>query len=137
MESQQQYEARSLREAAAHEREIDSAPLADRKEAQAAFLEVIRDDPALVAERISWLIDGNYGYGEMLKAKQVVAMPRSNRIAALTQLIAVYEWMTPRSMAVAAWKKLTNAQKQELDRMVEVVIKAAEKELRDQGSQYV
>jgi hypothetical protein len=81
--SQHEYEVRSMNEAFRREQEIERAPLSERKEAQAGFLEAMRGDPALVAERISWLLDGNYGHGEMMRARRVVENPRMNRRAAL------------------------------------------------------
>lgn len=133
MESQREYEHRSLAEADRHLREIERAPLAERKEAAANFLDAIRTDPALVAERLGWIIDGNYGYGEMMKAKQVVSNPRLNREAILVQMVAAYEWMTPGDMARAAWKKLTGKEKQALSAAVDVVITAAEAEMKEEG----
>ena len=124
--SQAEYERRERDEAARHEREIDRAPLSERKENQQNFFEAMRDDPALVAERVSWLLDGNYGYGAMTLAKQVLASPRTNRRAALVQSVAVFEGMCPRRMAVDAWKKLSSSQKSLLDQAVDVVIEAAE-----------
>jgi hypothetical protein len=50
-----------------------------------------------------------------------------NREAILTQLVAVYEWMCPRRMAVDAWKKLTPAQKEKLSKIIAKEIKDAEK----------
>lgn len=127
MESTAQYEARALREAHAKDREVESAPLAERKEAMAAFLEAMKD-PALVAERLGWLFDGNYGYGEMKRAKEILSRPRMNRRAALTHLIGVYEWQCPPVMAIAAWKKLSKAEQSLLDRAIDIVISEAEKE---------
>ena len=132
METNEQYEMRSLREAQAHEAEINRAPLSDRKEAQESFAEALRD-PALVAERIGWLIDGNYGYGEMLMAKRVVRNKRTNREAALTQMVAIFEWQCPARMAVDAWKKLSASEKRTLDDAVKIVIGEAEKEMKEQG----
>ncbi len=90
----------------------------------------MRDHPDLVAERVDWLIDGNYGYGEMMLAKQVVASPRMNQVAALTQLTAALEWKCPEDRARSAWKRLTPAQQHRLDQSVRRVvyraIKAAE-----------
>jgi hypothetical protein len=126
--SQAEYESRMFREAAAREREVDRAPLSDRREAQREFLSAMATDPAVVAERIGWLVDGNYGYGEMQLARRVVANPRMNRESALTQLVAVYEWQCPRRMAVEAWKKLTRPQKEELSEAVAVVVAEAERE---------
>ncbi len=127
MESTAAYESRALREAVNKEREVESSPLSERKEAQANFLEALKD-PALVAERLGWLIDGNYGQGEMMRAKQVVKSPRMNRRAALTLMIGVYEWQCPSAMGIAAWKKLSKAEKDMLDRAVDIVISEAEKE---------
>ena len=123
--SQAEYEVRELNEAARREQEIDRSPLSERKEAQQSFLEAMRDDPGVVAERVSWLLDGNYGYGPMVLAKQVLQNTRINRRAIFTQSIAVFEWMCPRRMAVLAWKKLTPAQKSLLDQAIDVVIEAA------------
>jgi len=124
-----EYGRRSLMEAYHHQQEVEKAPLSERQEARAAFQEAMATDPALVAERIGWMIDGNYGQGEMLKAKQIVASPRMNRRAALTHLVGVYEWKCPGNFAVDAWKKLNSGQKQALDAAVDVVIEAAEQEM--------
>ena len=125
--SQAEYESNERRSAIIDEQRIEKASLADRKEAQAALYDAMATDPATVAERISWLIDGNYGYGQMQMARQVVASPRTNREAALTQLVAVYEWQCPRRMSVEAWKKLSTAQKKALSAAVAVVISEAER----------
>jgi hypothetical protein len=109
--------------------EVARASLTDRQEARKAFGEAMAEDPALVAERVGWLIDGNYGFGEMIKAKQVIASPRMNRRAALTQMVGVYEWNCPGDFGVDAWKKLTGGQKAALDAALDVVIEAAEAEM--------
>ena len=125
--TQAQYEANELAMARRDEERINAEPLRDRKECQANFLDAMSTDPALVAERIAWLIDGNYGYGPMVLAKRIVASPRSNRVAGLSQLVCVYEWRCPRVMGVAAWKKLTKSQKHALESAIETVIAEAEK----------
>jgi hypothetical protein len=109
--SQAEYEQRELREANQRLTEVERAPLADRKEAAVEFLAAMRDDPDLVAERVGWLLDGNYGYGQMLMAKRVLGAPRMNRVAALTQMVAAFEWSSPGAMTREAWKKLTKARK--------------------------
>jgi hypothetical protein len=135
MKTNSEYTNRSLDEALKKAREIDREPLNARQEARQAFYEAMAEDPSLVAERIGWLIDGNYGYGEMLKAKQIVASPRMNRRAALTHMIGLYEWQCPGNFAVEGWKKLTAQQKSTLDAAVDVVIEAAEAEMAaEQGS---
>ena len=124
--SQAEYERRELVDA---QRKLDSlrrAPLADRKAAQVSFFEAMRDDPELVAERLGWLLDGNYGYGPMLLAKRVLASPRVNHSAALTQLIAAFEWQSPDDMARAAWKKLSVSEKTRLETAVQEAITGAQ-----------
>ena len=124
--SQSEYERRERSEAQKRLTEIQRQPLADRKEAQAAFLKAMRDYPALIAERLGWLIDGNYGYGAMLLAKEVLGKPRMNRSAALTQMIGAFEWMTPEDMTRAAWNKLSTAEKAKLEKVIQAAIRQAE-----------
>ncbi len=124
--SQAEYERNELLEAHRRLDEVEKAPLADRKEAAAEFLAAMRDHPGLVAERIGWLLDGNYGYGAMQKAKQILGSPRMNRSAALTHMIGAFEWSTPNAMAIAGWKKLTKGQQAALEKAVQAAIRDAE-----------
>ena len=126
--SQAEYERRELSEAHKKIDELRRAPLAERKEAQAEFLKAMRDDPELVAERVGWLLQGNYGYGSMLLAKRVLGSPRMNRSAALTQMIGAFEWMTPDDMVRAAWKKLSAGEKAALETALQAAIASAQRE---------
>jgi hypothetical protein len=126
--SQGEYERREMQEAQAKLTEVRKAPLADRKEAAKDFFEAMRDNPQIVGERVSWLLDGNYGYGSMLLAKRVLGAPRSNRAAAITQMVGAFEWQSPEEMSRAAWKKLTASQQVALDRAVQKAIRDAEAE---------
>lgn len=126
--TQAQYEARELQVARAKELEVNSASLSDRKQAQTEFLDAMANDPELVGERIGWLLDGNYGYGPMMLAKQALANKRANHKAILTHMIGIHEWMCPVVMGIAAWKKLSPAQKKKLDHEVEKAIKSASHE---------
>lgn len=124
--SQAEYERNERDRALADERRVDRAPLGDRKAARDAFHEAMAEDPATVAERVSWLLDGSYGYGQMVMAKEAVAAKRMNREALLTQMVGVFEWQCPRDMSRAAWTKLTPAQKRALSAAVAVVVRHAE-----------
>ena len=126
--SQAEYERRELEDANRKLAELRRAPLSERKEAQADFLKAMRDDPELVAERIGWLLGGNYGYGPKLLAKRVLDNTRMNRPAALTQMIGAFEWMTPGDHVIAAWKKLSAGEKAALERAVQGAIKSAQRE---------
>lgn len=123
--SQAAYEHQELAEAHKRLGEIQRAPLADRREAQSRFLEVMRGAPEVVAERIGWLVDGNYGYGPMTLAKRVLASPRMNRPAALTHMIGAFEWQSPEIMSRGAWKRLTPGEKTRLESAVQGAITSA------------
>ena len=56
----QEYERREFNEAGQKLREVEKAPLAERKEAAAEFLAAMRDNPQLIGERIGWLLGGSY-----------------------------------------------------------------------------
>jgi hypothetical protein len=127
--SQREYEDREFRLAYAEMEKVRKAPLSERKEAGFEFFQAMRDDPKLVAERIEWLIAGNYGYGAMKHAKRVLGQSaRANKVASLTQMIGSFEWHSPAAMTIAWWKKLTPDQKLSLDRAVRKAIKSAEAE---------
>jgi hypothetical protein len=126
--SQAEYERRELADARKHLDGLRRAPLSDRKEAQAEFYKAMSEDPNLVAERVGWLLAGNYGYGSMLMAKQVLANPRMNRSAALTQMVGAFEWMTPDDMVRAAWKKLSASEKAALESALQAEIASAQSE---------
>lgn len=120
--SDREYEAREAQEFHKQLREVEKAPLADRKEAAAEYLDAMKNDPSRVAERISWLIDGNYGYGAMKAAERVLRSPRMNRGAALSIMVAALDWQCPQRAATAAWKKLTKAQRDALDEAIKTEI---------------
>jgi hypothetical protein len=109
--------------------EVEHAPLTARKEAAASFFEAMRDGPRLVAQRIEWLLGGDYyGCGARQLAKRVLHSPRMNRSAALTHMIAAFEWCTPNAMARATWTKLTKGQQAVLEKAVLATIRSAEHE---------
>ena len=126
--SQAEHERRELSEAHKRIDGLRRAPLADRKEAQAKFLEAMRDDPELVAERVGWMLGGSYGAGEQILAQRILKSPRMNRSAALTQMVGAFEWMTPEDMVRAAWKKLSASEKAALETAVHGAIASAESE---------
>lgn len=126
--SQAEYELNERSRVYKEEQRLEKEPLSDRKAARDAFHEAMAEDPATVAERISWILAGNFGYGQMVVAKETVANKRMNREAMLTQMAGVFEWNCPRTMCRDAWTKLTPAQKKALSAAVAVVIAEAEAE---------
>lgn len=127
--SHYEYEQREIAMAHRQMDEVRNAPIADRREAQAHYFEVMRDTPDLIGERLGWLFDGNYGYGAMMLARRILKSPRMNRVAALTQMIGVFEWQCPEDRTRQAWKRLTGREKDALARAVDDAIREAEAEL--------
>lgn len=116
------YERREIAIAYRQIDDVNRAPLRDRQEAARDFFETMRDTPQIVGERVGWLLAGNYGYGSKLIAENVLHSPRMNRVAALTQLIGVFQWQSPERMTRQAWKRLTGQAKALLATAVETEI---------------
>ena len=124
-----EYEKREIADALRNERLVNEAPLAERKEGQRSFFEAIKHTSAVVAERVTWLLDGQYGMGPMLLARNVTS--RSNRPALYSQMIAVLDHNCPRAMAVAAWKKLSTKEQAKLQQLIETAIESFDASQRE------
>ena len=70
-ETDHQYEMRSIQEFFNDLKRVDKIPLTERKENAQRFTEDLHRDPALIAERVGWLLNGSYGRGAYIKAMQV------------------------------------------------------------------
>lgn len=123
--SQQEYEEREAREFRRQMSAADKGSLAERREAAASFAEALRD-PALVAERVRWLMEGCFGHGAMQAARGIVEAKRMNRAAALTQIVCALDFLCPVRAGIAEWKKLAPAEKTALAAAVNREIEKAE-----------
>lgn len=109
------YEMNESREFQKQLKEAESGSLQERQEARDEFARDMKDAD-LVAQRVGWLLEGNYGYGAMKAARRVLKMSkRANKEAQLTHMVAALEWKCPARMAVSAWKKLSSAEKSALN----------------------
>lgn len=70
-----EYEQREIRTFLSDVRRASQGSLEERKESAKEFLGTIDKDPGLVAERIGWLLGGNYGHGAAIRAEY------ANRVA--------------------------------------------------------
>jgi hypothetical protein len=104
---------------------VEKAPLAERREDSLQFEADLRDTPETVAERIGWILNGSYGKGSYDAAHEVIRRPRMNHGAWLLQTVGALEWRAPVKGVIAAWKKLTVAQKAKLERLIKKEIKDA------------
>ena len=115
-----EYEQQEIRRMIAEQREVERAPLFERKEAQKEYFEAMRDAPELVAERVSWLFNGSYGWAECRAAILIAdAGKRVNKTAHLSRLIASEEWRCPQAFAVSAWKMLNPDQQKRIDAAIQ------------------
>lgn len=106
-------------------RDVDSAPLTERQEARAAWLDALRNEPQIIAERIGWLIEGSYGFGSYQIAREVIQNKRMNRSAWLGITISALEWNCPSNFAREAWNKLDKNQQDNLTALINAEVKAA------------
>jgi len=115
--TQAEYEHREAVEFHRQLKDAEKGTLSERRHAAMQFAEHLAHDPALVAERIGWLVDGNYGYGAYKAAERVLA-GRGNKEAWLVQTIGALEWQVPPRMTVQIWKKLSPAQREKLHKAI-------------------
>jgi len=100
---------------------IESAPLHERREAREALTFYLNEHPAVVTERIGWLLNGSYGAGAAMAAENILNS-RANKRAWLLQTIAILEWHCPRRFAGQVWNKLTADQQDKINAMIDAEI---------------
>jgi hypothetical protein len=127
--SQAQYESNERAMLAIQIARVESAPLVDRRAGRDSLAEALTV-PGLIEERLRWLLEGCYGYGAMMKAKEIAAS-KMNRPAALMQLLGAVEWQCPGSMTRAMYLKLSPADQQALNAVIMAVIDSQEVEARE------
>ena len=125
-----QYEMRELQRAAAEISRIENQPLEHKREAKKEFQEALRTEPGLIVERMSWYLDGNYGFGHYLKSKEWLSRSKNFNInARLMQSVAALEWQCPARQANQAYNSLTETQKDLFNLMVNRIIENHRKDL--------
>lgn len=105
---------------------VEKAPLAERKASAEEFYRDMKQDPALIAERIDWLLEGHFGEEAYRHAREVLGRPRMNREAWLIQTIGTLEWSSPQRFSILAWKKLSPPEKARLHTEIQKVLKRRE-----------
>lgn len=115
------------RERAIFHADLDRAEQGTKLEKRQAAREWAKDlaeDPKLIAERIGWLLNGNYGKGSYDAAREWSDPKHKGRNvhAWLTQTIAALEWSCSKRLATVEWKKLTPAQKAKLSKLIQAEV---------------
>lgn len=124
--SQAQFESNERAMLAIQIARVESAPLVDRRAGRDSLAEALTV-PGLIEERLRWLFEGCYGYGAMMKAREIAAS-KLNRPAALMQLLGAVEWQCPGSMTRALFNAMTPADQQALNTAIVAVIESQEVE---------
>lgn len=109
-----EYDNREMARASHRLYEIEKATLHDRQEAKRDFADSLTI-PGRMGERVDWLLNGSYGYGEMLLAHRLFLSPRMNHVAALSQFIAAWDHQCPSGFARAAYRDLPKAEQDRLN----------------------
>lgn len=119
--SRQRMPREEQRESALFRSEVTRAEklsLAERKENLAEFARDVKTDPELLAERVSWLLNGSYGHGAYVKAHEVIRNKKLNREAWLVQTVSALEWGVPQRMIAGWWNSLSPSQQTKINILV-------------------
>ena len=100
---------------------IERSPLADRREAMKDYADMMQDS-ALVGERVEWILGGSYGYGAMMRARDIAKRPRMNRVAALSMLIAALDHNCPSAFARKAYLAQSDSVRAAVDNAILLAI---------------
>ena len=99
---------------------IEALPMVERRESYQIFSADMAAFPQIIAERIGWLLNGSYGFGQMILAQR--ALDSRNPKAHLFRLIAIFEWRTGKSYAAKAWRMASEATKEALNKAIDAEI---------------
>lgn len=124
--NQDEYERREAKLLANQLADVERAPLHERREAMTSFAELLRL-PDAFRDRIEWLLAGNYGYGAMVKAKEIASRPRMNRVAGLSQLLAALEDRCSAAFARKAYNAMNEEQRKAVDTAIMSAIERHER----------
>lgn len=112
--TQKEYEDREAMEFIRQRNAPNELPRMERKETSAEFAKDMANDPALVATRVSWLLNGSYGYGSYQAARKVAANTHMTREAWMVQVIGAIEWQCREVDTRRAFNAMTKAQQKAL-----------------------
>lgn len=130
----QNYDYRARDEFAKQISNVEKQSLTDRQEARVNWVEAMKN-PSLVADRVSWLIDGSYGYGSYIMAREVVQNKRMNRVAWLAITIAALEWNCPSDFARGAWNRLSKDEQNAVNQVIKDVLDDAYQAIKSETAE--
>lgn len=124
--TREQYEAREMAE---FRRQLADVDLEGGRE----FKEAMTKEPALVAQRVSWLLSGCYGWGSCHAAHDVLGNRRMNREAWMVSTIGALEWKSNPRTTFRNWRAMSWKEKRALGVAVRKVLASAVREVKENG----
>ena len=125
MQTEQEYQARERQQLFSELRDVEAAPLSERREARTEWAEALTD-PSLIGERVESLLAGSYGKGAYDYARELLTHKRANVVAQIGILIAALEWRCSSGFARQAWNKLPRVQRGKAVREIRSAIEIME-----------
>jgi hypothetical protein len=117
--NQLEYEANEARMFICALAEVEKLQPSEKRACAVAWGVALRVNPEMVAERIGWLLDDNYGYGSWIEARKVAQNTRMNRVVWLAQVIAALEWQCPAGKAREIYKALPLDVRERIDELIQ------------------
>ena len=99
MNSDKAYHDHEMKRAFAHYKAIQTGSRYEQEENYKVF---VTESAELIAEKVGWILDGSYGYGEQQIALN--ALEQRNPNPSLYHLIASLEWNIGEYYSRKAWK---------------------------------
>ena len=117
------YKTREILRTASEISRIESQPLKHKREAKQEFFDRLVTFPDLVAKQISWIFNGDYGYGyQEIGQSYFNRSKRFNIRYRLLGLIALAEFRCPARQARQAYNMLSIRQKDEINKLIEIEV---------------
>ena len=119
-EKQLAYERREVKMYDRHVKSAIDVPLSYRQEARDEYSKMMADDWVSLNREIGYVFGGHMGpYPRELAMRIRGYSKRTNRVAALSALVAMMSFKCPENFARQAWKELTTRQQQDVDALYE------------------
>ena len=113
--------------------DIEKAPLSERREGREDYLRGLRDNPDIIAERVTWILNGAYGYAEQFRAKYILEnCKRKSAVVQLAYLVAAFDDSCPQVFAAQAFKKLMPEQQEKINNLIAQEVEDWEKEQKEE-----
>lgn len=127
------YKTREILRTASEISRIESQPLKHKREASQEFFDRLVNFPDLVANQISWIFNGDYGYGYQEIAMSYFDRPkRFNINANLIKLIGIAEYRCPARQARQAYNMLSITQKNDINKLIDKEVQHHKSNLKTQ-----